>query len=116
MSADEFPTVAHVLGQTEGTLIAPQWVLTAAHTLENLDPFSRWRVILDGRDYAVSKIIMHPRRVSGSVDSDFDLALLKLEQPAHATPSPLYRWTDEPDQVALLVGRGGTKTGQRGGG
>lgn len=113
----DFPTLARVMATSEGVLIAPQWVITAAHVVEGVDPFSRWRVTLGGREYAVSKIILHPRREPGTVNSDFDLALLKLEAPVTAiTPTPLYRWNDEALQIATIVGRGGTRTGLAGSG
>ena len=114
VDAAHYPASAKVLGTSEGILIAPQWVLTAAHVVEGVDPFSNWRVTFAGKEVAVDKIVLHPRRKKGEVNPDFDLALLKLAEPvAGIVPLPLYRWDDEALQVATLIGRGGTKTGLR---
>lgn len=108
----EFPTFVDVMGQVGGTLIHSEWVLTAAHNVEDVDPLSDWRVYIDGKRYDVEKIVIHPRRERGDVNSDFDIAMLKLDRPVTGiTPTPLYRWKDEVHQVATFVGRGGTGVG-----
>jgi hypothetical protein len=112
VTPDQFPNVGRLLGQVESTLIAPRWALTAAHTIEHETPFLDWRVEFRGRRFEIEKVILHPRRVRGSVDSDFDLALLKLTETVEGvTPAPLYEGSDEAGQEVVFVGRGAAGTG-----
>jgi hypothetical protein len=109
-----FSNVGLLMGQVESTLVAPRWAVTAAHTIERESPFLDWRVELRGRRFDIEKVILHPRRVRESVDSDFDLALLKLTEGAQGvTPAPLYDASDEVGREAILIGRGATGTGDR---
>jgi hypothetical protein len=109
--------VAHVEERAEGTLVAPRWVLTAAHVIEASGPFDAPFVILGGERYAVEKSVLHPDWEGNFDDltTAHDLALLKLDRPADGIePVPLYRWDDELGQVAVLLGRGKTGDGVTG--
>lgn len=94
------------------TLIAPEWALTAAHTIEENPAFINYYVLFGGRRYEVEKIIIHPARVRGTVDSSADLALLKLKQPVtDIKPALLYDRMDEADKEVVLAGYGTTGNG-----
>src|SRR5690242_9873112 len=87
----KFPVVGHLNEQVECTLIAPQWVISAAHTIEDNNPFGRLFVVFAGRRYEVDKAFLHPARVRSAIDSSADLALLKLSEPVQGiTPAILY--------------------------
>jgi len=111
-----FPAVGHLGGRVDCTLIAPQWALGAAHTVEGIGPFTPapW-VIFGGERYEIVKIILHPDRVPDTADTAGDLALFKLDRPVRGiAPVPLYEKDDELGKIAILVGHGQTGNGQTG--
>jgi hypothetical protein len=111
-----FPAVGHFGGRVDCTLIAPQWALGAAHTVEGIGPWDPPpQVVFGGETYGVVKIILHPDRVPDTADTAGDLALFKLDRPVRGiAPVPLYEKDDELGKVAVLVGHGQTGTGLTG--
>lgn len=103
-----FPAVGFLGKSVTCTLIAPRWVIGAAHTIEDhVDAVSTLTVALAGKTYTIDKIVIHPDRVHGSVDSSADLALMRLSSPAaDVEPMALYEAQDEPGKVATIVGYG----------
>lgn len=111
----KYPAVGHLGGRVGCTLIAPQWVITAAHTIEGSGPYDDLQVTFGKESYKVVKIILHPLRVFEAVDAAGDLALLKLDRPVQGiAPVLLYDKADEIGKVITLVGRGETGNGLTG--
>lgn len=113
----QFPMVGKV-GRNggDGTLIAPTWVLTAAHVAEGMAQRTEGNVQVFFGDadqaYDVAQIIVHPDfRPMGP----HDIALLRLaEAVPNITPAQLYTHSDENGKPIILVGHGDTKPGTGG--
>jgi hypothetical protein len=105
---ERFPSVARIGRRGDGTLIAPRWILTAAHVALGADR-AGITVALGGRTYAIERVVVHPDwRELGP----HDIGLILLREPvAGVTPVSLYRGTDEAGRVATIVGHGDTRTG-----
>lgn len=93
-----------------GTLIEPEWVVTAAHTVFCLTPGYTIRV---GDQLATVKgRYGHPKY---NLNGNHDIALIQLTRPVQGiTPSKLYTKQDEESQVLWLIGAGGTGNGLHG--
>lgn len=109
-------------GRGGATLIAPAWLLTAAHVAQSIPSEVRLSVELAGKRYPIARTILHPAfdREWSSEDEDnehetVDLALVELEVPVtHVRPFDLYDRQDEQGQEAFLLGRGEFGNGIRG--
>jgi hypothetical protein len=90
-----------------GVLIAPHWVLTAAHQATVLrDRKASLKIEPGGRIHEIQQIYIHPAWKSGG---EADLALVFLREPvAGIEPATLYRESDEADQTVRVVGFGPT--------
>lgn len=94
-----------------GTLVAPDWVLTAAHAVGPIrDTLAAGRahyVFLKGRAYRVAAVHAHPDFSEASDSATHDIALLRLEEPVrNPAPACLYEGSDEMGKVVVLVGAG----------
>ncbi|MEM1180676.1 MAG: trypsin-like serine protease [Acidobacteriota bacterium] len=95
------------------TLIAPTWLLTAAHCVDG-----RGGELFDVRHleerYRIADISLHPNYDDNN-DEVFDLALIQLKDAIHdGHPAELYRGTDELDKDVVFVGRGVFGNGREG--
>ena len=118
IAAGSVGTLAIGTTLASGTLIAPGWVLTAAHLFSNATAPSGVRFILGSSEAVASQVVRHPSW-SGAFLSGFDLALVQLSNPltspAGATPA---LWTTAQGQLTgrngLWVGTGRTGDGLTG--
>jgi hypothetical protein len=85
------------LGSCVGTIIAPEWIITAKHCFGNLSSESV-SVRYLGRDYLTRKIMLHPKA---------DIALVQLIHPLKDNnPVHLYPKQDERGMTVTFVGDG----------
>ena len=112
----KYPQTGYFQERVGCTLIAPNWAITAAHTIEGNPAFINYYVMFGGKRYEIEKIILHPARVKNTVDSSADIALLKLKTPVmDIAPALLYERQDEGGKNVILAGNGATGTGLTGG-
>lgn len=127
-----FPALADMPGEGHGVLIAPQWVVTAAHTIPQHSVLRQ--VVINGTARDVERIVVHPgyktlpqvlvdqAMASGEamlivvfLASSDDIALIRLAQPVtDVVPVALYRQGEEAGKVIQIVGKGATATGSTG--
>jgi hypothetical protein len=122
-----FPPLADIPVEGQGVLIAPQWVVTAAHATQWQRTPIRF-VTIAGKARAVTKVVVHPAyrpappgqagdaatllAVRRDID---DIALLKLAEPVRdVRPAALYRGGAENGKVVTIIGKGATGNGATG--
>ena len=111
---NKFPAVCRVGHRGgDGTLIAPRWVITAAHVAQGI--FRRegngLKIYFRNEDlgFAVKRVFLHPDFIpmQGS-----DIALIELEKPNNTIrPLHLYSQRIEEGKEIIIVGHGDQKTG-----
>jgi hypothetical protein len=126
VEASECPALVDLPGEGHGVLIAPRWVVTAAHAVQ-WGPVERIEV--GGRPRKVARMVVHPgfQRMPpelGTGDAaplmvflaaSDDIALIELAKPVRGVaPIALHRGTDERGQVAMLCGKGASGNGRDG--
>jgi len=109
--SQDFPALAtFYIDGAHGTLIRPQWVITAAHTTFCLFPGS-W-ININQQLHQVKAVYVHPEHQTGV---SHDIALLELTAAVTGVvPAQLYHGKDETDQQLWLIGAGGTGDGKQG--
>ena len=124
---DYFPPLADIPIEGQGVLIAPTWVITAAHATQwQRKPIDH--VMIAGKSRNVSQVIVHPgwkrvpqsevgseaSRLATRLDND-DVALLRLSEPVtDVTPASIYRGEGEVGHIVEIIGKGQTGTGKDG--
>lgn len=131
MAVSEFPALADLPGEGHGVLIAPQWVVTAAHAVAWQQAVDA--VVVGGTPRAVRRIVVHPgykqppqamidaALKSGDWEAFFafaatsdDIALIELAEPVRdVAPARIYRGSAL-GKVVRIMGRGATGTGSKG--
>jgi hypothetical protein len=95
-----------------GTLVAPGWVMTAAHVLEGSPRGVRFTV--NGQSYAASRWVLN-KKYTGDLIKGNDIALVQLSVDVPGvTPAKLYRGSKEANAVGTFVGFGRTGNGLTG--
>lgn len=94
----------------EGVLIAPRWLLTAAHMAKALqETKAPPKLSFAGEAYEIQSMTLHPNWKPGSAQADLAVILLR-KAVRGVTPTPLYRETDELGKTVVIVGHGYTGT------
>ena len=129
-----FPALVDMPGEGQGVLIAPQWVVTAAHAAPMPMQGMEDDVSIGGVAHRIKRVITHPgyrkvpdqlikealasgdlSKVHAFLGSSDDIALIELASPVtDVAPVPLYRGNQEVGLTAELVGKGATGNGVQG--
>ena len=128
----EFPALVDMPGEGHGVLIAPQWVVTAAHAVTWQPEIGQ--VVINGVPRDVERVVVHPgyrkppqklleqglatwdwTLFRALLSSSDDIALLELKQPVtDVSPVALNERDDEFGQVIKVIGKGATGDGVTG--
>lgn len=109
-------------GHGAASLIAPTWLLTAAHVARRIPTDRQISVEIAQKRYALARVIIHPdynetweQADENIVGDTVDLALVELETPIEdVVPFPLYTRSDEQGQEIVVLGAGQYGDGMRG--
>lgn len=129
-----FPALVDMPDEGHGVLIAPQWVVTAAHAAPMQMQGMEGDVFIGGVARRVKRFVTYPgykklpdqlitealasgdlSKISAFLASSDDIALVELASlVTDVTPVPLYRGNQEVGMTAELVGKGATGDGDKG--
>jgi len=104
------PLATFYIDGAHGTLIAPQWVVTAAHASFCIKPDAY--TLINGKVRKIDSLYVHAQYEPGN---SHDIALVKLKEPVtDVLPASLYAAEDEQKQSVWFIGIGGTGNGLTG--
>jgi len=129
VSASELPALVDMPGEGHGVLIAPQWVITAAHAITWQSEIKQ--VTINGMPRDVERLEIHPgykkppKKLLDQalatwdwtlfrilLSSSDDIALVKLVQPiTDVPPVAIYKADNEYGQIIKVLGKGATGNG-----
>lgn len=132
VSASEAPALVDLPSEGHGVLVAPQWVVTAAHAVAWQPGLKQ--VVINGVPRDVDRVVFHPGYRSPPqpmidqamktgeavlvlvlIAQSDDIALIRLVAPVtDVAPVPLYRANDEANRVVKLMGKGAAGNGADG--
>lgn len=130
--ASEFPALVDMPGEGHGVLVAPQWVVTAAHAVTWQSEIKQ--VTINGVPRDVERLVIHPgykkppqelldhalatwdwTLFRALLSSSDDIALIKLMRPVTDVSSiPINKSDGEFGQIAKILGKGATGNGVSG--
>jgi hypothetical protein len=118
----QFNAMGRFVGGASGTLIAPDWVLTAGHVnvlVDNANTANstKFQIRGTGTVYTAVETVLHPTFVANgsNLGFGFDLQLVRLSSSvAGVTPASIYRGSSEGGALASITGFGIGGTGTAG--
>jgi hypothetical protein len=113
--AQELPVTSAIVKYNStdlaGTLIDPQWILSAAHVAETIE--NGQKLILNDDSVEVEQVVIHPGWLENGRPED--IALIKLTTPVvNVKIVELYRKNDEVGKEVIVAGNGDFGTGLTG--
>lgn len=116
-ATSSYASVGQFIGTTSGssfaasgTLIAPNWILTAAHVVDGATSLT---FNIGGNSYSASQWAYHSKW-TGDLAAGYDIALVKLSATPGIAPATRYAGSNELGAVGTSVGYGMTGTGLTG--
>lgn len=116
-ASSQYDSVGRFTGTTDsssfsasGTLIAPDWVLTAAHVVDHATSLT---FSVGGQSYSANSWTTYPAW-KGELSAGNDIALVHLSRASNIQPAMRYTGNAELSQLTTSVGYGMTGNGQTG--